>query len=95
LWYTYLLLCDQKIFYIGITENVNKRLIKHRAKQSLYTLRLSEIKLVYCEKYKTKYESAKREKQLKGWSHAKKHMLIDKKINDPHCIELVVVMREN
>lgn len=93
-WYVYLLLCDQKTFYVGIAPKVSNRLQDHIDKEPLYTRRFSEIKFVYCEKYASKYKAALREKQLKGWSRAKKQMLIDRKINDPHCIELDEVLGE-
>ena len=87
-WYVYLLLCDNKSFYIGITQNVIKRISEHRGKQSIATKEFSSIKLVYCEKYKNKYLAAKREKQLKGWSRAKKQMLIDNGLGINICSEL-------
>ena len=93
MWFVYLLLCDNKTFYIGITNNVKSRLNKHKNKQSLHTKKFSNLKLVYCECYKNKFEAAKRERQLKGWSHVKKQMLVNLKINDPHYIELVEVIR--
>ena len=77
MWYVYMLLCDHKIFYIGITDDLKERFKQHEAKMSLYTIRFSEIKLVYCEQYKTKCYAAKREKQLKGWSRTKKQMLVN------------------
>jgi putative endonuclease len=79
-WYTYVLLCDQKTFYVGITNNIPGRLLLHKNKESFFTKKFSDFKLVYCEKYKNKYEAAEREKQIKGWSRAKKQMLIDGKL---------------
>lgn len=88
-WYVYLLLCDQKTFYVGITSDVKERLQGHISKQSFFTKKFSEIKLVYCEKFNDKFEAAKREKQLKGWSHTKKQMLIDGKLGYDRCTEIV------
>ena len=76
-WYLYLLLCDQKTFYTGITDHVLKRLMQHKNKESFFTKKFSDFKLVYCEEYKNKYEAAKRKAQIKGWSRAKKQMLVD------------------
>ncbi len=78
--FTYMLLCDQKTFYIGITDNLKRRLEEHKNKESFFTKKFSEIKLVYCEKYKNKVEAAKREQQLKGWGRAKKEMLLKHKL---------------
>lgn len=75
-WYVYLLLCDQKTFYVGITNNIKSRLTSHKNKQSFFTKKFSDIKLVYCEKYFGKTEAAVRERQLKGWSNAKKQQLL-------------------
>ena len=75
MWFVYLLLCDQKTFYVGITPD-------------LFTKKFSEIELVYCEKYDDKYQAAKREKQLKGWSVAKKKMLIEGKLGINRVLSL-------
>lgn len=92
MWIVYLLLCNQKTFYVGITNYLSKRFTQHKNKESIHTKQFSDIQIVYCEIYKTKYEAAAREKQLKGWSHAKKQMLIDKTIHDPHCTEIDEVL---
>lgn len=92
-WYIYLLLCDQKTFYTGITDNLQNRIICHRKKKSLYTKKFSDIQLVYCEKYSTKHEAVFREKQVKGWSVAKKQMLIDGSLGYNACPEIVDALR--
>ncbi len=89
MWHTYLLLCDQKTFYVGISDDPASRLKAHRAGESLHTKKFSDIQFVYCEQCPTKHEAVLREKQLKGWSHAKKQMLIDGKLGYNTCIELV------
>jgi len=92
MWYVYLLLCDQKTFYVGITPDLKLRLAEHRNKESFYTKKFSDIRLVYCEKYPDKFEAAKREKQLKGWSVAKKKLLIEGVLGINRCTELVDVL---
>ena len=82
-----MLLCDQKIFYIGITDDLVNRFRQHRSKESLYTARFSDFILVYCERYNNQNEAAKREKQLKGWSHTKKQLLVDGKLGWNVCTE--------
>lgn len=94
LWYVYLLLCDDKTFYIGITTDVKNRLISHKTKQSFFTKKFSQIRIVYCEKYINEKEAVKRERQLKGWSHAKKQMLIDGKLGYNKCIEIVEALSD-
>ena len=87
-----MLLCDQKTFYVGISDNPAKRLVEHKAGKSLHTKKFFDLRFVYCEKYSGKHEAALREKQLKGWSHAKKQMLVDGKLGYNICIELVEVL---
>jgi putative endonuclease len=89
LWFVYILLCDNKYFYFGITNNILRRLSEHKHKHAISTKEFSRIKLVYCEKYENMIQAALREKQLKGWSHAKKQMLVDNKLGINACPEVV------
>ncbi len=75
-WFVYILLCDQKTFYIGITQSLRKRIWEHVSGYSPTTKKFSVIELVYGEKYKTRAEAERREVQLKDWSVAKKKALI-------------------
>lgn len=75
-WFTYILLCDGKTFYVGITDSLEERLQEHKEEKSFYTSQFSDIKLVYFEKYSSKILAAKREKQIKGWRREKKIILI-------------------
>ena len=75
-WYLYILFCDQKIFFIGITDNLRRRLLQHQSKESPYTKQFFDIQLVYYEIYNTRKEVEKREAQIKKWSRAKKKALI-------------------
>ncbi|MDP3988021.1 MAG: GIY-YIG nuclease family protein [Candidatus Levybacteria bacterium] len=86
-WYVYMLLCDQRTFYVGISDDIPHRYLQHKNKQNISTKKFSELKLIYAEKYLTKFEAARREKQLKGWSHVKKQMLVDGKLGINTCTE--------
>lgn len=76
MWTVYLLLCDQKIIYTGLTNNFKRRIEEHKSKTSRFTKQFSDLKLLYSETYETKLEAAKREKEIKGWSRKKKLALI-------------------
>ncbi|OGV93779.1 hypothetical protein A3B57_03875 [Microgenomates group bacterium RIFCSPLOWO2_01_FULL_47_10] len=76
-WLVYILLCDQKTYYVGITNNLDDRIKTHRMKKNIGTKEFSDIRLVYKEVQVNKLSAAKREKQLKGWTKAKKQALID------------------
>ena len=75
--YIYILLCDEKAFYVGLTSNIQNRLISHKSGYNIGTKKFSHIKLKYTEKYSSRRLAEKREKQLKGWSRAKKNALIE------------------
>jgi len=91
-WYLYMLLCEQKTYYIGITNDLVDRINRHKKKESFFTKKFSDLKLIYCEQYNDKHEAAIREKQLKGWSRAKKQMLIDGKLGRNICTEYAEVL---
>lgn len=76
MWFVYILLCDQKTFYVGHTDNIARRVQEHKMKYSPYTKKFSDIQLVYTEQHASCSNAKKREKQLKGWSIAKKRALI-------------------
>ena len=76
-WFTYILLCDQKTFYVGITTDLKSRIGEHKNKESFFTKKFSNIELVYSEEHDNKFKAATREKQLKGWGHNKKQLLIN------------------
>ncbi len=76
-WFLYILLCDKKTFYVGITNNLKKRLAQHRRKESQYTKQFSQIELLYREEYSSQWQAEKRERQIKRWSVAKKKALVE------------------
>jgi putative endonuclease len=81
IYYLYILVCDDAFLYVGITKDVNKRLSQHRNKYSPYTKRYEKIDLVYTEEFSSRGDAECREKQLKGWSRAKKKALINKDLD--------------
>lgn len=79
MWFIYIIRCKDNSLYIGITENLSRRFQEHReGRGGRYTLLHKPLKIEFFEKFVTKQEALKREKQLKGWSHKKKEKLIKK-----------------
>jgi predicted GIY-YIG superfamily endonuclease len=76
-WFTYILCCDQKTYYVGITQDLSQRLHSHRERQNIGTKEFSDIQLVYSEIHSTRKGAEAREKQLKKWSYAKKKALVE------------------
>lgn len=73
----YILRCGDNSLYTGYTNDLERRLKKHRAgKGAKYTRGRLPLKLVYQESYSTKGEALKREIEIKGFSKSKKEKLI-------------------
>ncbi|OIP87796.1 hypothetical protein CO168_02945 [Candidatus Shapirobacteria bacterium CG_4_9_14_3_um_filter_36_12] len=78
-YYVYILRNIDNFLYIGQTNNLEKRVKEHckyLEKASKFTKKHENFKLVYKEEFLTKLDSMRREKQLKGWTRAKKEALI-------------------
>lgn len=75
--YTYILQVSDGRYYVGSTENLEKRLAEHqRGEGAMFTKAYLPVKLVYTEEYPRIEDAFRREKQLQKWSHAKKEALI-------------------
>jgi len=78
-FYIYILRTDNNQLYIGHTNNVNRRELEHEhfhhGAKFIKDNRL-KFEIVYTEKFSTRAEAMKREKQLKGWTRVKKEALI-------------------
>ncbi|PIR98177.1 MAG: hypothetical protein COT89_00480 [Candidatus Colwellbacteria bacterium CG10_big_fil_rev_8_21_14_0_10_42_22] len=81
MWYVYMLVCDEKHFYVGTTDNLEKRLKEHREGHSYFTKGYKNIELAYQEWHPTKLSAEKREKQLNKLGGAEKNKLANKREN--------------
>lgn len=73
----YILRTNKNTLYTGYTNNLEKRLVKHRfGKGAKYLRSFDDFKLVYSEKFETKKEALKREAEIKKWSKIKKEKLV-------------------
>lgn len=76
-WYVYIIECENKSYYVGMTWNLSQRWDQHLSLLgSLFTGTFDPKKLVYSEEYESLEEARLREKQIKGWTRAKKQKLI-------------------
>jgi putative endonuclease len=84
--YVYILECADNSFYIGVTNNVGRRFIEHQSgvHESSYTFSRRPLKLVYCKQFRSPVKAIDYEKQLKGWSKAKKLALIGNDFKSLH-----------
>jgi predicted GIY-YIG superfamily endonuclease len=76
-FYTYMLLCADGKYYVGHTDNLEIRIAQHHSGLfGGYTLRRRPVQLVWSDNFPTRYEALTIERQLKGWSKAKKAALV-------------------
>ena len=75
------------VLYIGVTGNIQRRLIEHRLEKiEGFTKQYFLKKLVYVESYQYINDALKREKQLKAWLRAWKLDLIEQQ--NPEWLDL-------
>ena len=75
----YILECSDGSYYTGSTADINKRLWEHEqgGMPASYTYSRRPIKLLWTSEETNRYsEALKWERQIKGWSRAKKQALI-------------------
>ena len=76
-FYVYILRCADESYYTGHTEDLEFRLAEHESGHIPgYTHRCRPVKLVFAEEFSTRIEALESERQIKGWSRAKKEALI-------------------
>ena len=66
------------VFYVGVTSNLEGRLWEHANGESgsKFTRKYHVNRLLFCEQFQNVDAAIAREKQLKGWTRAKKEALI-------------------
>ena len=73
MYYVYIIKCGDDSLYTGMTDNLERRFEEHiTQKGGHYTKYSKAIAVIYSEKFLDKHEAAQREKQIKGWTRAKK-----------------------
>ncbi len=77
-YFVYILKCNDKSYYTGITNNLEKRIVEHNFgyDKNSYTYNRRPVEIVYSEYFTDATTAIQREKQIKGWSRAKKEALI-------------------
>jgi predicted GIY-YIG superfamily endonuclease len=76
--YTVYILTNERrtVLYIGITNELETRLSQHLCEGTAFTRQYNATVLIYYEHYSDPSQAIAREKQLKGWTRAKKVALI-------------------
>ena len=75
-YFVYMLKCAGGSFYIGSTNDVEKRFAKHKeGKGASYTRSHKPVSVVYTEEMTDKSSALKREHELKKLTHYQKSLL--------------------
>jgi predicted GIY-YIG superfamily endonuclease len=81
-FYVYILPCTDGSYYTGHTDNLEARLAAHQSGEIKgYTFPRRPTQLVFTEQVSSRQEAFERERQIKGWSRAKKEALIGRDWN--------------
>ena len=76
-FYAYLLRCADGSYYAGHTDDLDIRLAQHQSGAlGGYTAARLPVTLVWCDTFMERDQAFQVERQLKGWSRAKKEALI-------------------
>ena len=76
-YHFYMLRCSDGSHYVGQANVLEQRLAAHeRIAIEGYTLSRRPVELVFSDQSSTRLEAFHRERQVKGWSRAKKEALI-------------------
>jgi putative endonuclease len=74
-----MLLCADGSYYVGITNDVDRRVWEHNAgaNATAYTHSRRPVRIAHASSFSDVEDAIRWEKQLKGWSRAKKRALVD------------------
>ena len=76
-FYVYILKCADGSYYTGHTDNLESRLSAHQQGEIPgYTETRRPVELVFADGFSSRLDALERERQIKGWSRAKKEALI-------------------
>lgn len=78
-YYVYMLLCSDGTYYVGVTNDVERRFAEHRdaVDPRAYTSSRLPVELVYVEEFQWVQDAIAWEKQLKKWGRQKKRALVE------------------
>ena len=82
-FHVYILRCADGSYYTGHTEKLESRITAHQQGiVSGFTSNRRPVKLVFSEQLQSREDAIGRERQIKGWSRAKKRALINSDWNN-------------
>ena len=81
--YVYILQCADGSYYVGSTRSLARRVGEHMSGLgAVYTSTRTPVELVFAQEFERIGEAYAMEKQIQGWSRAKRKALIEGRYND-------------
>ena len=76
MFHCYMLRCADDSYYVGHTDDMDRRLAEHQSGLwGGYTFKRRPVALIWNDVFQTRDDAKMAEKQIKGWSRAKKEAL--------------------
>ncbi|WP_375243589.1 GIY-YIG nuclease family protein [Sphingomonas parapaucimobilis] len=90
-FYCYILRCSDGSYYTGHTDSLEHRIAQHQSGEiPCYTQARRPVELAWSQEFPSRHEALTAERQIKGWSRAKKTALI---ASDWTCLEEAAIPR--
>lgn len=82
--FVYIAECSDGSYYTGVTNDVERRIAEHNSGEDndSYTSFRRPVVLKFVQEFDEPYQAISAEKQIKGWSRAKKEALIEGKFDE-------------
>lgn len=86
--YVYILLCSDKTYYVGVTNNLERGFAQHQEgiHPECYTFLRRSVELKFPELFNNALSAIAFEKKIKKWSKVKKEALISKNYDLLHSL---------
>jgi predicted GIY-YIG superfamily endonuclease len=82
-FFIYILRCNDTSYYIGQTDNIEKRIAEHnQALMPGYTSSRLPVTCVFVQTFSSRIEALEAEQKIKKWSRKKKEALINQDWNE-------------
>ncbi|WP_244950744.1 GIY-YIG nuclease family protein [Pedobacter suwonensis] len=83
-YFVYILECADKSYYVGVTNDLETRLIQHNDGENdlAYTFSRRPVILKYYQRFDQIEDAINFEKQVKGWGRKKKEALFEENWNE-------------
>ena len=76
-YWVYIMASPTGTLYTGVTNDIERRVMEHKNKLGGFTAKYNVTRLVYLDETNDIAAAIEREKEIKGWTRAKKRHLVE------------------